>query len=133
MSKFWPKIKDSSTAKDAVNGAVGASSFIAAITALLAILSLVCRKPMLGLDGLALVDAGLFALIAWRIHEMSRTWAVIGLVLYLLEIGERLIDHPSGAVGVLTIFFILAFIGGIRGSFAFHRYSKQEGLPQVVT
>lgn len=132
MSRFWPEIKDTSTAKDAVHGAVGVSLFIAAMTALLAVLSLVYKKSMLGIDGLALIDAGLFVLVAWRIHKMSRTWAVIGLVLYLLEIGERLVDHPSGAVGVLTIIFILAFIGGIRVAFAFHRYSKQENQPQIA-
>lgn len=132
MSRYWPKIEDVSTAKDAVLGAVGASLFVSAVTALLAILSLIYKKPILGLDGWALVDAGLFALIAWRIHKMSRTWAVIGLALYSLEIGDMLINRPSGAVGILTIFFILAFIGGVRGAFAFHRYSKQEGQQQVT-
>ena len=77
MSRYWPEIKDASTAKDAVYGAVGISAFIAAITALLAILSLIYKKPILALDGLSLVDAGLFALVAWRIHKMSRTWAVL--------------------------------------------------------
>ncbi len=132
MSWYWPEIKDASTAKDAVYGAAGVSVFIAVVTALLAILSLVYKKPILGLDGLALVDAGLFALVAWRIHNMSRTWAVIGLVLYLLEVGERLVSRPSAAFGVMTIIFILALIGGIRGAFAFHRYNKQEGQPQVA-
>jgi len=132
MSRYWPEIKDVSTAKDAALGAAAASLFIAGVTALLAILSLIYKKPILGLHGFALVDAGLFALVAWRIHKMSRTWAVIGLVLYLLEMGERLVNHPSGAVGVLTIIFILAFIGGIRGAFAFHRYSKEDGKAQVV-
>jgi hypothetical protein len=51
----------------------------------------------------------------------------LGLVLYLLEVGERLVNRPSGAVGIITIIVILAFIGGIRGAFAFHRYNKQEG------
>jgi hypothetical protein len=133
MSGYWAEIKDASTAKDAVHRAAGVSALIAAITALLAILSLVYKKPILGLDGLALVDAGLFAIVAWRIHKISRTWAVIGLMLYLLEVGERLVNHPSGAVGFfLTIIFILAFIGGIRGAFAFHRYNRQEDQPQVA-
>jgi len=132
MSRYWPEIKDAGTAKAAAHRAAGVSVFIAAITALLAILSLAYKEPMLGLDGLALADAGLFVLVAWRIHKMSRTWAVIGLVLYLLEVGESLVDHPSSAVGVITIFFILAFIGGIRGAFAFDRYNKEEGQPQVA-
>jgi hypothetical protein len=128
MSSYWPEIKDTATAKDAVLGAAAVSAFVAAITGLLAILSLIYKKPILGLDGLALVDAGLFALVAWRIYRMSRTWAVIGLLLYLLGAGWRLVNRPSAAVGVMTIIFILAFIGGIRGTFAFHKYQK-EGRP----
>jgi len=99
---------------------------------LLAILSLVYKKPILGFDGLALIDAGLFALVAWRIHKMSRTWAIIGLVLYLLDGVERLINSPSGAIGVITIIIVLAFIGGIRGTFAFHRYNKHEAQTGTI-
>ena len=132
MSSYWPEIKDASTAKDAAYGAAAVSVFIAAITALLAILSLVYKKPILDLDGLALVDAGLFALVGWRIYKMSRPWTVVGLVLYLLEACKRLLRRPSAAVGVMTIIFILAFIGGIRGAFAFHRYNKHESQSQLV-
>lgn len=132
MSRYWPEIKDLSTAKDAVLGAVAVSIFVAAISGLLAILSLIYKKPILGINGLSLVDAALFALVAWRIRKMSRTWSIIGLMLYLVEVGERVVNHPSGAVGVLTIIFILAYIGGIRGAFGFHRYTKQ-GAHQVAT
>jgi hypothetical protein len=136
MSRYWPEIKDASTAKDAVYGAAAVSAFIAGITALLAVLSLVYKKPILGLDGLALVDAGVFGLVAWRIYKMSRAWAVIGLVLYLLGVGERLLNRPSIAFNVAFVIVVtgiaLAFIGGVRGAFAFHRYKKEEGQPQVA-
>jgi len=127
---IWPKIEDVNTAETAVRGGIGASAIIAAVTGIAAILSIAYRKPILGLDGWALVDAALFAFAAWRIHKMSRTWAIVGLSLYLLEVADRFASRPGGAVGVLTIIFILAFISAIRGTFAFHRYRKQESHPE---
>ena len=132
MAWYWPKIDDSETAREAVNGGIAASIFISVVTGLMAVLSLIYRKPIFGIDGLGLIDAGLFALVAWRIQRMSRTFAVIGLVLYLAEIGDRVLNGPSGAVGVLTIVFILGFVGAIRGTFAFYRYRKQESPPQAI-
>ena len=127
MAWYWPEIDDASSAEDAVRFAVGASLFIAGVTTLLAVLSLIYQKPVFGLNGWSLVDAGLFAVVAWRIHKMSRAWSIVGLLLYLLEVGERLVSGVGGAVGVLTIVFILGFVGAIRGTFAFHRYRKVEG------
>ena len=127
---LWPKIDDLDSAQGAARGGTGASAIVAAVTGIAAILSIIYRKPILGLDGWSLVDAGLFVFIAWRISKMSRTWAIIGLGLYLLEVGERLVNAPGKAIGVITIVFILAFISAIRGTFAFHRYRKQETYPQ---
>ena len=76
-----------------------------------------------------LVDAVIFALIAWRISKVSRTWAVVGLLMYLLEVGYKLATNPSGALGILTIIFILMYISAIRGTFAYHRYRKAEKDP----
>jgi hypothetical protein len=126
MAWYWPTIEDDNSAEAATKAAVGASGFIAAVTALLSILSLIYHKSVFGLDGWGLVDALLFVVIAWRIHKMSRTWAILGLLTYLLEVGYKLATNPSGAFGVLTIIFILAFIGAIRGTFAYHQYRKAD-------
>ena len=83
MAWYWPTIEDESSAEHATKAAVGVSGFIAAITALLAVLSIIYHKPIFGLDGLGLIDAAIFALIAWRISKVSRTWAVVGLLMYL--------------------------------------------------
>jgi hypothetical protein len=129
MAWYWPTIEDESSAKHATRAAVGVSGFIAAVTALAAVLSIVYRKPMLGLDGWGLVDAVIFALIAWRISKVSRVWAIVGLLMYLVEVGYKLATNPSGALGVLTIISILAYINAIRGAFAYHRYRKAETNP----
>jgi Zn-dependent protease len=126
MAWYWPTIEDESSAEQATKAAVGVSGFIAALTALLAVLSIFYHKPILGLDGLGLIDAAIFALIAWRISKLSRAWAVVGLLMYLLEVGYKLATNPSGALGVLTIIFILTYINAIRGAFAYHRFRKTE-------
>jgi hypothetical protein len=94
--------------------------------ALIAILSIVYRQPILGLDAWGLIDAVIFAWMAWRISKASRAWAIVGLLMYLLEVGYKLVTNPSGALGVLTIIFILTYINAIRGAFAYHRFRRAE-------
>jgi hypothetical protein len=129
MAWYWPTIEDPSPAEQATKAAVGVSGFIAALTALLAVLSIFYHKPIFGIDGLGLIDAVIFALIAWRISKASRIWAIVGLLMYLAEVGYKLATNPSGALGVLTIIFILTYINAIRGAVAYHRYRKAEGNP----
>jgi len=123
MAWYWPKIQDETSAEAAVKPAFGVSAFVAAVSGLIAVLSIAYRKPILGINGWSLVDALLFVVIAWRIGKMSRAWAVVGLLMYLVEVGS------SGALGVLTIIFILTYINAIRGAFAYHRYRKAESNP----
>ncbi len=126
MAWYWPTIDGESSAEHATKSAVGVSGFIAAVTALAAILSLVYHKPILGIDGWGLADAVIFALIAWRIAKVSRAWAIIGLLMYLFEVVYKLATSPSGALGILTIIFILTYINAIRGTFAYQRYRKAQ-------
>jgi hypothetical protein len=130
MAWFWPKIEDERSAETATNSAVAVSGFVAAVTALLSILSIIYRKPIGGVDGLGLIDAVVFAVIAWRIHKMSRAWAIVGILMYLFEVGYKLVTSPSGALGILTIVFILSYISAIRGTFAYHRYRPTGAVSQ---
>ena len=69
MAWYWPTIEDESSAEHATKAAVGVSGFIAAVTALIAILSMVYRKPILGLDAGGLIDAVIFAWMAWGFQK----------------------------------------------------------------
>ncbi len=126
MAWYWPSIDDASSAESAIMPAVGVSAFIAAITALGSVLSIVYQKPIFGLDGWGLVDAILFGVASWRIRKLSRGWAIAGLVLYLLEVAYKLLSSSPSAIGVLAVVFILTFIAAIRGTFAYHRYLKVD-------
>lgn len=124
---YWSKITDAKTARDAAMQGVGASIFVAGVTGLVAILSIVLKHPVLGIDGLGLVDAGLFGVIAWRTHRMSRPWALVGLLLYIVEQGVRIKNGQISAGSLLlVVILILGFSNGVRGVFGFHRFGPGD-------
>jgi hypothetical protein len=127
MSWYWREIEDKDSAEDATRPAAGISFFVAALTGLLAVLSLVYHKPVFGLDGYSLVDAALFAVVGWRIRRLSRPWAVIGLCLYLVEAVVSLGTRGTG-IGILTIVFVIAYVNAVRGTFAYHKHAKNEPI-----
>jgi hypothetical protein len=130
MAWYWPRIEDENSAEAATKPAVGASGFFAVVTGLLATLSLVYRRPVYGLSGGSIIDALVFLLIAWRINKMSRTWAILGLMIYLAEVAFSLLENPNTAIGLLTIIFVLAYVAAIRGTFAYNRYHQTDATTQ---
>ena len=133
----WPKIDDAKTARDAALEGVGVSLFVSAVTGGTAVLSILSRKPILGVNEWALFDAALFALVGWRIYRMSRVWAVLGLLLYLAEMAARILQYFESSGGdsippfsVVAAIFTLGFVNAVRGTFAFERFNKQAtGVP----
>lgn len=120
----WPEIMDEESALDASHKAGGWAGFIGAFTALLATISLVTGTTLMGIEGGALFDAALFGIVAWRVWNGSRPWAVAGLTLYLFEIGWNLTHH--GGFGILTVIVVLALVNGVRGTFALHNYRAEK-------
>jgi hypothetical protein len=73
----------------------------------------------------ALVDVGLFAVVCWRICKMSRAWAVVGFLLFLVEKWWQFSKGPVPSSAWVWIVLIgCGFIGGIRGTFAFHKLQQ---------
>jgi hypothetical protein len=126
MAWLWPKIEDAKTARDAALQGAGVGLFVAAVTGVAASLSILYDKPVLGIDGWALIDAALFAVVSWRVYKMSRPWAVLGLLLYLTEVGLRIAEAGfNRGYSPVALVFALAFVNAVRGTFAFHRFGKQ--------
>ena len=122
---YWAVITDTKTATDAAMQGVGASVFVAAVTGLAATLSIVLKHSVLGIDGLGLVDAGLFGVVAWRTYRMSRPWAVVGLLLYVVELAIRIKNGFAPIASLVVAFVIIsAFSNGVRGVFGFHRFGQ---------
>lgn len=116
---IWPEITDLQSATGAARQGFWAAMAVAIITAAVAVLAH-AGFQILDFNLEALVDAGLFAIIAWGIHRMSRTAAIGGLGLYLIERIHMWSTYgPKGLV--LTIIFTLMFINSIRGTFQYHK------------
>ena len=126
----WPEIIDEDSARDAAHKAGGWAAFVAGLTALLAVISMTSGVSVMGVNSWSLIDAALFAVVAWRTWCGSRAWAVAGLGIYCLGVLYRVATNPPG-IGILTIIIILALINGVRGTFGLHKFiemKKQEAM-----
>jgi hypothetical protein len=122
---YWPEIKNSEQAVQASNMGFGAALFVAAVNALISTISVLQHAAIFGVSAAGYVDASLFALIAWGIRCRSRVAAVAGLSLFLLEKIYQFATQPKAVLGLLMAAALLAlFISGVRGTFAYHRFSS---------
>ena len=132
-STWWPSVSDQKGARKAAHEGAGAAVFIAAVTTLFAVLSIFDIQIIPGFSPFSLVDAGLFAIVAWRIYKMSRAWAVVGLFLHVVERAYSLYLHgiTRGAGMVVGAILILGVVNGVRGTFAYSRLSASQQLLEV--
>ena len=127
---FWIAINSKETARQVSRQAVWAAGLVAVITAAFAAFSISQQGTLPDnfpkADAWAFWDAGFFAAIAWGIYKMSRVAAVAGLVLYVAEQILMRMDNPkaSGSGIFLAVVIVLAFINGVRGTFAYHRFHR---------
>jgi len=133
---MWPILTNELDARWAVRQGMWTAIVIGVVTAAASIWAYKTASPELselGLSLWSLADAAMFLAVAIGLFFNSRAAAVLGLLLYLLE--QILVWSPD-RVGnlVLMIIFVLGFINGIRGAFAFHRFKMAEGVaPNLST
>jgi hypothetical protein len=121
IERLWPPVDTPERARAAVKQAFWAAIFVAGMTTFIVLVNMfvVPTDPRLQTDAFALIDAAMFAVIAYGLYHHSRTAAVAGLAIYLGEQGYALSLQPPRATGLIVASVImLAFIGGIRGAFA---------------
>lgn len=130
---LWPDIRDAASAQAAARLAMWAAFACSGITALTAFLAnngvtLVGDGPQM-----AVQRASLYGLLAIGIHRLSRSAAVLSLLIFLLER-----TRDSGPIA-LTIILLICFVNGVRGTVAFHRLqltaaitSEDAGLPNRI-
>lgn len=119
---WWPDVKNLESARKASRIGFQAAAIIAGLSGLIGFLAL-AGVSLGGYTALSLVDASLFAIVAWRIYLFSRAWAVAGLLLMVVESVDKLSNKPS-TFGVITVILILGFINGVRGTFAYQRHMR---------
>jgi hypothetical protein len=121
---IWPAVDTPESARFAMRQGFWAAIFVCGLTALLVFVSAMSspadRLPQFA--PWALVDAAIFAAIAFGIWKESRVAAVAGLGVYIIEQLHLLtLSTRRGAGSFFIVAALLcAFIGGIRGAFALH-------------
>jgi hypothetical protein len=131
MKWYWPELTGLQESEQAAHYGAGVCFFIAGVTTIVAGLSVALAKPILGLNAWSFVDAGLFAIAGWRVWRFSKTWAVLALILYVVERGYALVSSPVPAGLIMTVIFTLALIGSVRGTFAYHAFKRKESTASL--
>lgn len=128
---FWPKVSDRKNAQFAINEAFFAAVVVAVLTAIMATVEAL-KDTGEGFDAEGFANAVLFVGIAFGIYRRSRIAAVSALVLYL--IGRGFVWVTTGPkIGALPLLITLAFLNGVRGTFAYHKLPpRPEGLPSLA-
>jgi len=129
-SGWWPSVETEEEAKGAAHQGAGAAVCVASVTALFSVLAMFNIRILPGFSPLSLVDAGLFAFMAWRIYRMSRAWALVGLLGYVSERAYSIYAGGSTATAgwVVGVVILLGFVNGVRGAFAYHRLSALRSV-----
>jgi len=127
-NQWWPSVTYREGAKDAARLGAGAAAFVAGVTALLAVLAIFGIQILPGFSPTSLVDAGLFAIVAWRTYRMSRAWAVVGVLLFVAERAYAFYDRAMTAMSgiIVGLLLLLAFLNGVRGTFAYRRLATDS-------
>jgi len=128
---FWPKVSDRKNAQFAINEAFCVAVALAAITTIFATVEVLVDTTE-GVSAEAFVSAIIFASVAFGIYRKSRMAAVSGLVLYLVSRGYAW-AKVGPSLGVIPVLITLAFLHGVRGTFAYHKLPPRPAeLPSLA-
>jgi len=131
LNWIWPTITNESEAKKAAKSGAYGALFVALCTGILAIIAIATGNTYAGIDGYGLVDAIVFALIAWGTFKYSFPWAVFGLLLYTAEVFLRLRDD-SRQIGFITVIVVLSFVASVRGTYFLSDDKKSKELGVIA-
>jgi hypothetical protein len=130
---YWPELSTTTDAERAVKVAAYVAFFVAALTGLVSLLALLSVTQIL--SGWAILDALLFGVLGFFILKGSRAAAVLGLILYVIELVAALAATGNPAGLVVGLFFTSAFLSGVRGAYSLHRLrgSANDSAPAAHT
>jgi hypothetical protein len=125
---YWPTIDNIDTAREAALTGSYVAFLVAGLTGAFALLS--AFRILNWIDPWALIDAVVFTALGFLIRRMSRVAATAALILFLFErVYEASARGWKASVGLLAAILVIRFASGIRGTFAYHRYKRQEATP----
>ena len=122
---YWPDIYDLESSKKAGRLGATAAFLCAGVTALFALLAELGWALVKGFDIWALGDAIIIGALGIGVWRMSRICAVLALVTYT---AERLFAWATNGSSnpMLAVIFIVYFINGVRGTFAYQEYKTES-------
>lgn len=124
---LWPSLGNTEQAKKACREGFFAAVIVASLTTLVAI------SGALGFNLWSLVDAGIFAVLAWGIYKLSRTATLAGIVFFLIEKANDFMNGTLTFGSALTAgVLLLMFTNGARGAVAYHRIQKGSAIDKGV-
>ena len=122
---WWPRLENADDARISVRIAGWFAILGGTVTAAAATWNLAGMTPALGgFDASAYVDAAAFLIVAFFVFRLSRTAAVMALALYLAERVAMIAQGESPSIPG-SIIFTLFYVNGVRGAFAWHRFTRQ--------
>ena len=123
---YWPDVSTLEDAKAAARYGMWCVVFVVGATTFVVLLTTFFGISMMGTKASALLDAALFAGVAFGLSRYSRFAAVAGFGLFVLEKIYMLIRTGSIlSVGVLGIIIALGLWNSIRGTYAYWELGGQ--------
>ena len=116
---YWPELSTATDAEKAVKGAAYIAFFVAALTGVLSLLAWLSVAQIV--TRWAIFDALVIGLVGVFILRGSRAAAVLGLILYVVEVGATIVATGNPAGLVIGVIFTFAFINGVRGGYFLKR------------
>jgi hypothetical protein len=123
---LWPDVGDLAGAEEAIKLGYWGAFFVAGLTTVLGVLG------VLGLGLASLFDAAVFALIGVGLLRRWRSAAVVGLVLFTINLVMTVVKGT--APSIVAVFIFLGFVGAVRGTFAYHKLIRApHAQPEPTT
>jgi len=113
---FWPTIDSPAKAVDVMHFGACMAGLGAWVTAAIGAAAIYLGHRVLGMSGWVLVDAALFAIIAWRVYRLSLPWSIAGLILFTLEKLLGFARHPNPGYIYFSLLIFPYYVNAVRGA-----------------
>jgi hypothetical protein len=127
VSWWWPEMPTETAARIVVRRAAWCAIWVAALNALFASISAITGTAFGPFDAMAYVDATIMAVIAVGLWRGWRAAAVSSVIYYSVALCYTMWSSLSTSghttFPYVGIVFIVAFVNGIRGTFALNQFS----------
>jgi len=123
---WWPDTGNLEGARAACAAAATGAFIVAGVTGIIAVIAIARSSAVMGIDGFAFLDVGIFAVLGFFLRRHSRVAAVLALAMFVAEKISMALKTGGITGWPLAIVLLLCFISGVRGSFGFHRLNARE-------